>query len=311
MKSKFTYYILFMFCILSNTKSYGSNWLPKIFNTKEDRKKNIPESPQEKFFRHVKQNQPDEVSKILASKDHNGAPLVNPNEQEKEFGTTALIHATVTNNTKMMQILLKNGASLNAQNAKGETALKLAIKLNKPEALAILLKYKANIQDALHWAIYYKDPRMVKALLLHGANPSQDLPLVKESDPSPNDIIAIMLRFKQESYNALKTSEKVYTPEQTQLVQAFKEYKNGKPEQLSTILFEDLQQQLNKHGIAKFSLDIERMLNLNHIPELLFCLAKSHRDRALYKAAVEFYDSGSFEFYIDRLTIEKYNPNLA
>ena len=78
-----------------------------------------------------------------------------------------------------MDLLLKNGANIDARNEMNRTPLHNATELRKYEIIELLLDYKADI-DAFQWpgrtplqiAIISNDKKATKILLKNGANPN-------------------------------------------------------------------------------------------------------------------------------------------
>lgn len=60
------------------------------------------------------------------------------------FGSTALMHAAESGYTEILQILIENGADVNAKNHSGKTALDFAKKNNHTDAIKLLENYTAS-----------------------------------------------------------------------------------------------------------------------------------------------------------------------
>ena len=73
-----------------------------------------------------------------------------------------LIEATSNGDLEMVQLLLENGANIEARDQRGETALMMAIRKDDLEMVQLLLEHGANIEardqrgeTALMIAVYY------------------------------------------------------------------------------------------------------------------------------------------------------------
>ena len=91
----------------------------------------------------------------------------------------AKVFSDQQDNSKIVDLLLKNGANINARNEMNRTPLHNATELRKYEIIQLLLYYKADI-DAFQWpgrtplqiAIISNDKKATKILLKNGANPN-------------------------------------------------------------------------------------------------------------------------------------------
>lgn len=96
---------------------------------------------------------------------------------KNNYGSTALMHATVIGYTETTELLLKHGADVNAKNVIGWTALMGAAVIGDIELVALLIKYgvDVNAQDhngctALMQATASGPTETVELLLKHGAD---------------------------------------------------------------------------------------------------------------------------------------------
>ena len=93
---------------------------------------------------------------------------------------TPLMFASLHNNVKAMEFLIKSGALIDLRDTTGRTALYIATESDHPEAVACLLLHKANTEHTsldteftpLLAAIYAGNPAIVRLLLDAGANPN-------------------------------------------------------------------------------------------------------------------------------------------
>lgn len=95
-----------------------------------------------------------------------------------ETGYTALMRAAQTGQDKNCEVLLAEGANINAQDKHGWTALMTAVNQNRQDVVATLLKHKADIDLAnenkvtpLMTAAREGNETLVALLLEKGANP--------------------------------------------------------------------------------------------------------------------------------------------
>ncbi len=112
-------------------------------------------------------------SKMVAMLLKNGA---NANLRNLN-GQTALMLASQHNRVKAVKALLENGANINTQDYSGYTALMLTIMRGQTDAAKILIENGANIKtrgqnghSALTFASWDDSPRIVEALIKHGAD---------------------------------------------------------------------------------------------------------------------------------------------
>ena len=93
------------------------------------------------------------------------------------FGATPLSLASINGNAAMIQKILKAGEDPNrvASDA-GDTALMLAARTGKPDAVKVLLEHGADVnktnlegQTALMWAVAERNAAAAKTLIEHGA----------------------------------------------------------------------------------------------------------------------------------------------
>ena len=81
-------------------------------------------------------------------------------------------------NSKIVYLLLKKGANIEARNDMNQTPLHLATQLGNCEIIQLLLDFKADInafqtwKSPLHVAIIQNDRKATKILLKNGANPN-------------------------------------------------------------------------------------------------------------------------------------------
>ena len=66
------------------------------------------------------------------------------------FGWTILMAVAMTGNTKIGEILISKGASLNLRNKHGDTALSLAIQMGHPPFVSLLLRSGASLDCHPH-----------------------------------------------------------------------------------------------------------------------------------------------------------------
>ncbi len=103
----------------------------------------------------------------------NGADV---NAQDNE-GLTALMLASIKGHTETVNLLLQNGANVNAQNNNGRTALMDASYCEHTETVAVLLRNGANVnarENGVHTALMLASAKghteIVNLLLQHGAD---------------------------------------------------------------------------------------------------------------------------------------------
>ena len=102
----------------------------------------------------------------------------NPNIKD-DYGTTALMVASIKDRVEIVELLLNRGAVPDIQDDDGDTALTLASEFGRTEIVRLLLDRGAdpNIRDrygntALIKASYRGHTEIVRLLLDHGANPN-------------------------------------------------------------------------------------------------------------------------------------------
>ncbi|GAB1609604.1 ankyrin repeat and EF-hand domain-containing protein 1-like [Argonauta hians] len=94
-----------------------------------------------KLIKLVYENDKEEITKLIEF----GVPhLINYNEPT--LGTTALIVATLSNNSDMMKFLFSLGAHPDVVNFKGQTAAMIATKYGHVQCLEMLVNNKANMK---------------------------------------------------------------------------------------------------------------------------------------------------------------------
>lgn len=111
------------------------------------------------------------------------------------FGSTPLALACTNGGAAIIERLLKAGEDANAvESDTGDTALMLAARTGKPDAVKVLLEHgatpdktNAEGQTALMWAVAEKNAEAAKVLIAHGANVNAQTP--KLPAPSPFQLI--------------------------------------------------------------------------------------------------------------------------
>jgi uncharacterized protein len=111
------------------------------------------------------------------------------------FGSTPLVLACTNGNAAIIERLLKAGEDPNAVvSDTGDTALMLAARTGKPDAVKVLLQHgatpdktNAEGQTALMWAVAEKNAKAAEVLIAHGANVNAQTP--KLPPPSPFQLI--------------------------------------------------------------------------------------------------------------------------
>ena len=105
---------------------------------------------------------------------------IDPNVKDEETGSTALILAATHDQLDVVEVLLRDGANLNAKDMGGYTALLRALE-KKNDAIAELLLAQPNLEvnaqgfsgmSALTWYVWRGNERNVQTLLERGANPN-------------------------------------------------------------------------------------------------------------------------------------------
>lgn len=140
---------------------------------KTDAKKESKISSAE-FFKAVKDGQVDKVKEML-SKDKT---LVNAVDSSSGINETALGIVTFSGKKDLTELLIKNGANVNFQDAFGVAPLHGASRTNQLEVIKLLVENKADVnlptttgkETPLHYAARYNNPDVVKFLLEKGAN---------------------------------------------------------------------------------------------------------------------------------------------
>ena len=125
------------------------------------------------FFKAVKDGAAPKVKEYL-EKDKS---LVNAVDSSSGINETALGIATFAGNKEITEMLIKNGANVNFQDAFGIAPIHGASRTNKLDVIKILLDNKADInlptttgkETPLHYAARFNNPDVVKFLLEKGA----------------------------------------------------------------------------------------------------------------------------------------------
>lgn len=126
------------------------------------------------FFKAVKDNEPAKVKDYL-EKDKN---LVKAIDSSSGINETALGISTFGGYKEITEMLVKNGADVNYQDAFGIAPMHGAARTNRTEIIQVLIENKANVNLAtpdgketpLHYAAKYNNPDVVKLLLEKGAD---------------------------------------------------------------------------------------------------------------------------------------------
>jgi ankyrin repeat protein len=134
----------------------------------------------------IKNGRLDQVQRVLMLH-------ANPNERSRDNETTLELaikqQAAGGLGYQMVQVLVKDGANVNAFTSEGKTPLTLAIELNAPEIAKFLIDNNANIDlpdkngnTPIHWAIERNNEAFFKYFLeqhaaLNEANKRGDAPL--------------------------------------------------------------------------------------------------------------------------------------
>lgn len=125
------------------------------------------------FFKAVKEGTAAKVKEFL-EKDK---ALANAIDSSNGINETALGIATFAGNKEITELLIKNGANVNFQDAFGVAPLHGAARTNRLEVIKLLLENKADInlptttgkETPLHYAARFNNPDIVKFLLEKGA----------------------------------------------------------------------------------------------------------------------------------------------
>lgn len=93
-------------------------------------------------------------------------------------GWNPLIYAATNGHTQIIELLLNNGADIDATSDNGTTALMMAVRGNHLEAVSLLLEKGADISivneqgdNALSWAQKQHNNKIVEQLTLHAVHP--------------------------------------------------------------------------------------------------------------------------------------------
>jgi len=145
-------------------------------NTQKDTKETKVAVSKADFFKAVKDNEPAKVKDFL-EKDKD---LVKAIDSSSGINETALGISTFGGYKEITEMLIKNGADVNFQDAFGIAPMHGAARTNHQEIVQILIDNKANVNIAtpdgketpLHYAAKYNNPDVVKLLLSKGADKS-------------------------------------------------------------------------------------------------------------------------------------------
>ena len=140
---------------------------------KDSKETKVPVSAAD-FFKAVKANEPAKVKEFL-EKDKD---LVKAVDSSSGINETALGISTFGGYKEITEMLAKNGADVNFQDAYGIAPMHGAARTNHPEVIQILIDNKANVnlpttggkETPLHYAAKYNNPDVVKLLLEKGAD---------------------------------------------------------------------------------------------------------------------------------------------
>ena len=125
------------------------------------------------FFKAVKDGAAPKEKEYL-EKDKS---LVNAVDSSSGINETALGIVTFAGNKEITEMLIKNGANVNFQDAFGVAPIHGAARTNQLEVIKILLENKAEVnhptttgkETPLHYAARFNNPDVVKFLLEKGA----------------------------------------------------------------------------------------------------------------------------------------------
>ncbi len=127
------------------------------------------------FLKAIKDANGNKVTEML---DKPGSTIVNT--READSGDTALHIVTRRGDSTYVRFLLSRGAAANAQDARGNTPLLLAVSGNCQACIDILLAVKANVnlgnasgETPLIRAVQLRNLGLAEQLLKAGANPDQ------------------------------------------------------------------------------------------------------------------------------------------
>lgn len=127
------------------------------------------------FLTMIKSNDIDKVNLFLKAKiDTNSKDL----EDKSWYGKTALMIAAGLGYKDVVELLIKNGADVNAIDDKSRNILWTVIDSDKPDMIKLLADNKVNIEyiepkdnaNPLYYAFSYNKKECIKALLEAGAN---------------------------------------------------------------------------------------------------------------------------------------------
>ena len=125
------------------------------------------------FFKAVKDGEVAKVKEYL-EKDKS---LVNAIDSSNGINETALGIVTFAGNKELTELLIKNGANVNFQDAFGVAPIHGAARTNKLDVVKVLLDNKADVnlptttgkETPLHYAARFNNPDIVKFLIEKGA----------------------------------------------------------------------------------------------------------------------------------------------
>ncbi|XP_058809038.1 putative ankyrin repeat protein RF_0381 [Phymastichus coffea] len=113
------------------------------------------------------------LAKLILNRGVNIKILLN---ECTDSGETVLHHAVLSNNVKLIKLLLEYGANINAKNRDGKSPLYFAVECSNTKILNFLLENGARVNDkmnhgftALHEAIIQRSEDNIELLLSHGA----------------------------------------------------------------------------------------------------------------------------------------------